>query len=346
MKAYVYREGGKAWKMENVPNPEPGPDEVLIKVGAAGVCGTDTHYRSGRAAPKSVPLIPGHEIAGTIAELGEGVENAAVGDRVCVHYVVSCARCRHCDEGNDNRCRNRRSIGTHIPGGFAEYVVAPSRNAFKLPDSVSLEVGAIIGCAVSTAYHAVRCGGLAKGDTVVVFGLGGVGMHAVKWAHYFGAGRVIGVDVVESKRRKAGSFGADVVLDPQRDDVARKILELTGGYGADMALECSGHPDSMSSAVKSLHGKSVYESGILVGVAAYMDEIAIDRPWLFREGAFIRSGDHTRKDLREVIQLAGSGRINLEPSITHRFGFEKLETVLECLEERRDDIIRAVLVLA
>ena len=224
-------------------------------------------------------------------------------------------------------------------------MVIPARNAFPLPDSISLEAGAIIGCAVSTAYHAVSYGGLQKGDTVVVFGMGGVGMHVIRWARLWGAGLVIGVDVIESKLQTATSFGADVVLHGRRDDVAVRVAALTDGFGADMALECSGSPESMRMAVKCLHGKSVYESGRLVGVAAFMDEVIMDQAWLFREGAFLRSGDHTRRDLREVIRLAGTGRIDLEPSITHRFNFGDLEHVLATLEARGENIIRAVLVL-
>ena len=341
MKAYVYRQGGKAWRIEDVPDPVPGPGEVLIKVASAGVCGSDTHYRSGRIPVKAAPLIPGHEIAGTIARLGEGVEGVSVGDRVCVHYIISCARCRHCDVGNDNRCRSRVSIGTHVDGGFAEYVVAPSRNAFSLPDSVSFEVGSILGCAVSTAYHAVS--GVETGDAVIVFGLGGVGMHVIRWARIFGAGLVIGVDVAESKLRRAASFGADVTIDGRNGDIVEQVAKLTDGYGADFAVECSGHPDSMRTAIECLHGKSVYESGKLVGVAAMMDDVHLDRPWLFREGAFVRSGDHTRRELREVIRLAETGRIDLTSSVSHRFDFGDLEHVLACLENRRDDIVRAVL---
>ena len=344
MKAYVYREERVPWKMEEVPEPQPGPQDVLVKIEAAGVCGTDVGYYSGETKPRTSPLIPGHEIAGTVASVGDEVEGLAVGDRVCVHYIISCARCRHCDAGNDNRCRNRCSIGAHVDGGFAEYIAVPARNAFKLPDSVPFEEGAIIGCAVSTAYHALNMGKMEKGDTVAVFGLGGVGMHVVRWAKILGAGLVVGVDVVDEKLEAAKRFGADVVLHSTRDKPAEHIRYLTEGYGADMALECSGHPASMREAIQCLHGKSVYESGRLVGVAVFLDSVVIDKTTYFREGAFIRSGDHTREELRQVIQLAASGRIDLSSSITHRVPFTELNHIMEALEEKKEGIIRAVLV--
>ena len=343
MKAHVYREGGIPWNLEEVPDPTPGPLDVIVQMEAAGICGTDVGYRFGETKPRAAPLIPGHEIAGIVVEKGRDVQGVRVGDRVCVHYIVSCSVCRHCSGGNDNRCRSRRSIGAHISGGFAEYIALPSRNVFCIPESISMEVGAIIGCAVTTAYHALQCAHLERGETVVVFGLGGVGMHVVQWARMFGAGLIAAVDVVETKLEVASRFGADVLIDPGKEKPAEKILSLTEGYGADVAVECSGHPAGMKQALDSIHGKSVYESGRLVGVAAYLDQLVIDQPQLFREGAFIRSGDHNRSELRTVIELAANGRVDFSESITHRFPFEDLEQPLGMLRRREGNIVRSVL---
>ena len=343
MKAYLYREGGAAWKLEDVPDPEPGPREVIVKVEAAGICGSDLHYRYGRAKAYTSPLVAGHEIAGTVVSLGEGAQGVQVGDRVCVHYVTSCGRCVHCDAGNDNRCRNRLSIGSHIDGGFAQYVLIPDRNAFKLPDPIPMEQGAIIGCAVSTGYHALRLARLRPAETVVVFGLGGVGLHAVAWARALGAGLVIGVDNAEAKLEVARGYGADVVLHSERDDPVETILSLTDGYGADLALECSGHSSCVEAGMRCVHGKSAYESGRFVGVAVFPDAPAMPEPGSFREGAYMRSGDHTRQELRQVIGLLGAGRVDISQSVTHRFPFEELEAALELVESRRENVIRAVL---
>lgn len=179
MKAFRYHGPKIPLTFEDIPRPSVGPRDALIEVRASGICGSDLHYYHGTILPKAVPITLGHEVSGTVEEVGEDVSDLAVGDRVCVHYVISCGDCVHCGQGNDNRCRRRRSIGTHMDGGFAEYVVVPSRNAFKLPSDVPFEHGAIIGCAVSTPFHALRIAGTGPGDNVVVFGLGGVGMHAV-----------------------------------------------------------------------------------------------------------------------------------------------------------------------
>lgn len=346
MKAYVYREAAVPWKIEDVPDPKPGAREVLIRVDAAGVCGSDVGYRFGHTKPRAVPLVPGHEIAGTVVETGGEAEGVKTGDRVCVHYIISCARCRHCDSGNDNRCRNRQSIGAHVSGGFAEYVVVPDRNAFKLPVNITSEEGAIIGCAVTTAYHAVHVGGVSRGDVVVVFGLGGVGMQVLKWARFFGADRVVAVDIVGEKLEIAKSFEADLIIDATQQKPSATVHEITEGYGADMAFECSGHPHSMSEALACVHGKSVYESGKVIGVASYLNQIIIDQAWMFREGAFLRSGDHTREELRKVIGLVGAGRVEIAESITHKFPFSDLERPLRLLEHREGNVIRAVLLAA
>jgi len=344
MKAYLYREGGVEWKLEDVSDPEPGTGEVLVEVRAAGVCGSDLHYRCGRLRPYRAPLIPGHEVAGTVAALGDGAQGVAVGDRVCVHYVISCGRCRHCDAGHDNRCRNRRSVGAHVSGGFAEYVAVPDRNAFPLPDPISMAQGAIVGCAVSTAYHALRLGGLRAGETVAVFGLGGVGLHAVAWARAMGAALIVGVDNAAAKLETARAFGADVVLDSGREKLVEAIRSLTEGYGADLALECSGHRDCVQAALECVHGKSGYESGRVVGVAAFLEPVVMAAPVSFREGAFMRSGDHTRGDLREVMRLVAQGRMDLSRSVTHRFAFDELERAMELVESKRENVVRAVIV--
>jgi len=345
VKAYVYREGGVPWKLEEVPRPEPGPGEVLVRIAAAGICGSDLHYRYGRTRCYAAPLIPGHEIAGTVEALGEGAEGVAVGDRVCVHYIRSCGRCKHCDEGFDNRCRSRRSMGAHLDGGFAQYIAIPDRNAFRLPDSIPMDQGAIVGCAVSTAYHALQLGGLRSGETVVVFGLGGVGLHAVSWAKAMGAGAVVGVDNVEAKLESGRAYGADLVLHGERDDPVEAVRSLTDGYGAELALECSGNQACVAAAIGCLHGKSGYESGRLVGIAVLMEPVHMPDPGSFREGAYMRAGDHTRDDLREVIRLIDAGRVDLSGSVTHRFCFDELERAMELVESRRENVIRAVLTM-
>ncbi len=343
MKAYVFHEGGVPWEIEDVPTPEPGLGEVLLKVDACGICGSDVHYRFGRGKTAVVPLIPGHEVAGTVVKLGKGAAGLAEGDRVVVHYIISCGTCRNCLAGNDNRCRNRRSVGAHINGGFAEYIVVPDRNAFKLPDAIPSGLGAILGCAVSTAYHSLRFSRLTAGETVVVFGLGGIGLHAVAWAKALGAGQVFGVDIYDDKLSAAGAYGADEALHSERDDVVGRVMTMTEGYGVDIAVECSGHPTCVEQAFKCLHGKVVYESGRFAGIGVLWEPFTIPEAWSFREGAFTRPGDHTAEELGEIIDMVAAGKVDLSRSVTHRFPFDKIEEALDLVESKKEHVIRAVL---
>ncbi len=341
MKAFRFYKPNVPWELEDIPKPTVGADEALVKIRASGICGTDLHYRHGRMLPEKVPITLGHEAAGVIEEVGEKVEELTVGDRVCIHYIFSCGNCVHCSQGNDNRCRNRRSFGHHVDGGFAEYALIPARNAFKLPEEVPFDQGAILGCAVSTPFHALKIGEFQPGDTVAVFGLGGVGMHAVAWARIFGAGRIIGVDVVDFKLQLAKKLGADAVINASEEDPLKEIMALTDGWGVDVSLECAGTEKTMEDAIKSVCGRSRYASGRVVSVAAYFQPIQVVG---LREGALRKSGDHTRDELRRIIGLIKAKRIDPSRSITHRLPFTDLNRGLDILDEKREDVLKVVVV--
>ena len=342
MKAFRFYEPEVPWKLEEIPTPTIGDDDVLVKVKATGICGSDLHYKHGRMKPGKIPITPGHEVAGVVEEIGSRVKNVNVGDRICVHYIISCGDCVHCSQGNDNRCRNRRSIGHHVDGGFAEYIAIPARNAFKLPEEILFEQGAIIGCAVSTAFHALRVGELQPGDTVAVFGLGGVGMHAIAWARAFGASKIIGVDIVDFKLRLAKEFGADFTINAAEEDPVKEIRYLTDDLGVDVSLEVAGTKEAMEYAILSAC-ESNYASGKVVSVAAQFQPIRIEGMRILREGALRKSGDHTRDDLRRVIELVKAKRIDLSKSITHKLPFDELNRGLEILDEKKEDVLRIVL---
>lgn len=343
MKAYRFYEPEKPWRLEEVLTPTPGPHEVLVKIKASGICGSDLHYLHGRVQPGTTPITLGHEISGFIEKAGDEVKTLKEGDRVCVHYIISCGNCIHCNQGNDNRCRNRKSIGHHVDGGFAEYIAIPERNAFKLPEEIPYDQGAIIGCAVSTPFHALRVGELQPGDSVAVFGLGGVGMHAVAWARVFGASKIIGVDIVDFKLGLAKELGADHTINASEENAVREIRYLTDGWGVDVSLECAGTKETMESAIASACGRSGYASGRVVSVAAQFQPIEIHGMRTLREGALKKSGDHTRDDLRRVIELVKSKRLDLSKSITHRLPFSELNRGLSILDKKKEDVLRVVL---
>jgi len=341
MLAARFKEAGKPLAIEDVPIPSPGPGDVLVEIKAAGICGSDVHYKRGDSSPAVVPLTLGHEGAGTIKEVGSDVTNVKVGENVIIHYVISCGYCKPCLQGFDNRCRNRISIGHDVDGTFAEFIKVPAKNALSFAKHVPIEWGAITACAVSTAFHAVERSGLKKGDTAVIFGVGGVGIHAVMWAKFFGAGKVIAVDLVDSKLEAAKGYGADLVINPSRDDVLGMIARETDGWGADVSIECSGSPNAMEQAIRAIKGRNRVESGTAVSVGLQTKPFQVEY-WNIREGWITVSGDHTRFDLFRIIKLMESGRIDLSRSITHRIPLRDINEGIELVESRREHVERVV----
>jgi len=335
MLAARFKEAGKPFSVEEI-------DEPLVEIKAAGICGSDVHYRKGDFSPGNIPLTLGHEGAGIVRQIGDNVSNVRIGDHVVVHYVISCGNCRPCLQGFDNRCRNRISIGHDVDGTFAQFIRIPSRNAFQMADHVPIEWGAITACAVSTAFHAVKRSGLKKSETVAVFGTGGVGIHAVMWAKFFGAGKVIAVDLVDSKLETARTYGADITVNPSRKDVSKVIMSETDGWGADVAIECSGSAKAMEQAMKAIKGRNRFESGTVVSVGLQTAPFQAEY-WNLREGWMTVSGDHTRHDLYQIIKLMETGRIDLSNSITHHIPLRDINEGVDLVESREVHVQRIVI---
>ncbi|WP_114578621.1 zinc-binding dehydrogenase [Saliphagus sp. LR7] len=328
-------------RIKDVNQPDPQPDEVLVDLQAASLCGSDMNYLNGKTDPASDPITLGHEGAGIIDSVGDGVNHVAAGDRVVIHYIESCGTCRPCSRGNDNRCRNRQSIGHHVDGTFAEYIAVPERAVVPLPEAVSFAEGSVAGCAVSTAYHAFQRAEIDPGDTVVVFGAGGVGLHSVLWADSLGAGTIVAVDLADPQLDGAEAYGADVTLNPERDDILKRIADETDGWGADAAIECSGSPVAMEQAVDAINGKNGYESGTVVSVGIQTEDISVEFGDV-REGQLRVSGDHRRSELIEVLTTLATGTVDISPTLTHEVALENLQDGVDLVREGDEWIGRVV----
>jgi len=337
-----FKVAGEPFSVEDIEVPRPDVNGVLVRIKFAGICGTDVHYRRGEFKPDKIPLVLGHEAAGVVEEVGSEVNHVKPGDRVVVHYPISCGHCKPCLRGNDQSCRSRLSWGHSVDGGFAEYSVVPSRSAIKMPDRVSIEWGAISACAVSTAFHALNVSGIEMGDDVVVFGLGGVGLHAVLWAKFYGAGKIIAVDPIESKLETAKKYGADILANPSKTDVVRLVEKETGGWGADVAVECSGSSKAMEQAIRTIKGKNQFDSGTLVSVGLQLKPFQGEY-WGFREGWLTVSGDHTRFELYQILKLLEAERVDLSGSITHRIPLREINEGVELVESNKEHVERVVI---
>ncbi|MFQ5943765.1 MAG: zinc-binding dehydrogenase, partial [Anaerolineales bacterium] len=252
MRAAVLIEPNRPLAIEDVATPEPGPNEVLVKVAACGVCHSDLHYIDhGTPTFKKPPLILGHEASGTIAGMGAEVTEWSEGDRVLLSTIFACGTCTACRNGRDNVCENQIMLGNHVDGAYAEYVLAPRHSVFALPEEIPLEEGAIIADATTTPYHAVAVRGQVNpGDNVVVYGCGGIGANVVQVAAMLRA-RVVAVDISDEKLEWAKKLGAAEAIDPSGEERVDKLVRKLTGGGADVAFECVGTPATQEQAFAS-----------------------------------------------------------------------------------------------
>ena len=290
-----------------VPAPEPAADEVLVRVRAAGICHSDVHYRNGVSPTGPLPITPGHEVAGTIERAGSRVSGLAPGDRVALHYMVTCGLCEYCARGAEQFCATGRMIGKHVDGGYAEYLCIPARSAVRLPDAVSFEHGAVMMCSTATSFHALRKARLAPGERVAVIGAGGLGLSAVQLARASGAAAVFAVDVNPERLAQAARFGA-VAVDARRQDPVRAIRDLTGGSGVDVALELIGSAQTMQQAVRVL---AVFGRAVLVGITRQSFAVDSYGEVIGREAEIIGGSDHLRSELPVILDMAARGALDL-----------------------------------
>ena len=312
MKAVQLVEIGQPLQAREVPIPSVGPREVLVRIKAAGICHSDVHYRNGASPVASLPQTLGHEIAGVVEAVGQEVTEIKVGDRVCLHYLVTCGECHYCSTGNEQFCVKGKMLGKHLDGGYAQYISVPARNAVPLADAVSFEQGAALMCSSSTSFHALRKGRLKPGETVARFGAGGLGMSAIQLAQAFGAMQVLAVDINKSRLTLAERYGAVPVHASAGDPVA-EIRRLTGGRGVDVAVEVIGLKTTMEQAVQSL---AVLGRAVMVGISD--EPFAIDSysELLCKEAEVIGSSDHLLWELPLLVEWVREGKLDLSQVIT------------------------------
>jgi propanol-preferring alcohol dehydrogenase len=341
MKAIRLVEVQRPLQMQVIPVPPVGAREVLIRVRAAGICHSDVHYRAGRSSTGALPRTLGHEVAGVVEQVGGEVTTVGVGDRVCVHYVLSCGECYYCRSGSEQFCVQGAMIGRLADGGYAEYIVVPDRNAVRLPDEISFEHGAVLMCSSATAFHALRKSRLKGGETVAIFGVGGLGISAIQLAHAFGALDVYAVEINPDKLRLAAKYGA-IPVDASVGDAVAEIRRRTGGKGVDVALEVIGLPQTMRQAVQSL---AVLGRAVVAGVTDQPLTIDTYRELLGPEAEIIGTNDHLLPELPLLLELTRRGKLNLAEAVTRTVPLDAaaINQVLDNLAGFRGDV-RTVIV--
>lgn len=317
----------------DLPTPTPGPGEVVVRVRAAGICHSDAHYRAGRSLSLRSPITLGHEVAGEVVALGSGVTTHAIGDRVCLHYLVTCGACTHCLAGREQWCTTGQMLGHHRDGGYAELVVVPARNGVHLPAEIPFTHGAVMMCSSATSLHALRRGRLAPGERVAVVGIGGLGISAVQIAKALGAAEVYAIDLSPEKLAAAGRFGAIPISASSGDPVA-ELRDRTDGRGVDLALEVVGSPVTIRQALQLC---GVQGRAVVAGVTRAAAEIDSYRDLLGPEAELIGSNDHLLSELTELISLAQRKALDLSDVVVRSVPLEAgvVNAVLDELEGHR-----------
>lgn len=328
-------------EIRDIPVPEPGEGEALVRVRHVGICGSDVHYyRRGRIGDQVVeyPFIIGHEAAGVVEKAGRGVKDLPEGADVAIEPAVSCGRCGACLRGKPNLCRGVKFLGTPpVAGAFREYMVMPRENLLPLSDGVGTEAGALVE-PLAIGLYAVELAEPLPGETAAVFGAGPIGISIIIFSLLAGAGKLIAVEKIKERAAFARGTGADFTINPDETPLAEEIMRLTADGGADILYEASGDPEAL---INCVEGAGLSARVLIAGIP---------------EGDFWRVPAHPcrKKELRlqnvrraaftpkKVVSLLGSGRIEPGKMVTHRFPLEKLEEALNLAGDYRDGVVKAM----
>jgi D-arabinose 1-dehydrogenase-like Zn-dependent alcohol dehydrogenase len=341
MKAVRLVQVGKLLEDADIPIPEIGSSDVLIRVAASGICHSDAHYRAGISKMDNLPLTLGHEVAGTVERVGRDVRNVSPADRVCVHYLVSCGSCEFCERGLEQFCRSGQMIGKHRDGGYAEFIKVPGADVFPLSDEIPFEVGAIMMCSSATALHALNKARFKAGESMAIFGFGGLGFSAVQLARAFDCGDVYVVEINPSKLASAANLGA-IAIDARTEDPVEQIKEATVGRGVDVTLELIGSAKTMRQAVLCL---GPLGRATLVGLTAESMSFHPYTELINKEAEIIGVSDHLATELPALIEFARSGKLRFPPETLRvvDLNASQINAALDALQDSIDHV-RTVIV--
>jgi L-iditol 2-dehydrogenase len=302
-------------EIADFPQPQPGPNEVLIRVAACGICGSDVHGFDGTSGRRIPPIVMGHEAAGVVAATGTGVTRFKAGDRVTFDSTVYCGECAFCRRGEVNLCDRREVIGVSCGeyrrhGAFAEYIAVPERILYHLPATMSFTEAAMLE-AVSVALHAVRVTGSFEGQTALIIGAGMIGLLTIQAARAAGAARVLIADIDATRLNLARSIGVDEALELSGEQLTRAILERIGGFGADVVLEAVGRSETIATAIDCVRkgGTVTLIGNITPRVEIHLQKVVSRQIRL--QGSAASAGEYP-----EAIELVAGGKIKVKPLIT------------------------------
>jgi L-iditol 2-dehydrogenase len=340
MKSLLLREYGHL-EIAEMPEPVPGPGELLVRVAACGICGSDVHGYDGSSGRRIPPLVMGHEAAGTIAAIGSGVRGFREGDRVTFDSTVYCGECDFCRRGTMNLCDRREVVGVSCGdyrrhGAFAEYVTVPERIVYRLPDAMEFSEAAMLE-AVSVALHAVHLSGGAEDRTALVLGAGMIGLLTMQAARALGYARVMIADIDTTRLELARSLGADDVLHSGAG-LAAEVQGRTGGHGADVVFEAVGRNETVAAAIDS-----VRKGGTVVLIGNIAPEVKLPLQKVVSRQIRLQGSAASCGEYPEAMELVTSGKIRIEPLITAVASLEEGPRWFERLHAGEPNLMKVVL---
>src|SRR5947209_4957876 len=331
MQAIVKPQAGPGSELCAVPRPEIGPTDVLVKVQVASICGTDLHiYEWDAWAQKRIhpPLVPGHEFCGTVAAVGREVTSVKEGDFVSAEMHVNCGKCLQCRTGEAHICQNVKIIGVDADGAFAEHVVIPESNIWKLDPAIPQEYASILD-PLGNAVHTVLAGEIAA-KTVAITGCGPIGLFAIAVARAVGASSVFAIELNEHRRKIAREMKADYVIDPSKEKASAVVMEKTGGLGVGLVLEMAGHPDSIRTAFDIVRRGGRIS---LLGLTSKPISLNFSEDIIFK-GITVQgiNGRRIYQTWYQMTALLKSGKLDLHPVITDRLPTKDFAKAMERLK--------------
>ena len=341
MKALVYT---KPYCLEytDFPDPTVGEDDVLIRVKACGICGSDVQGYTGKTGRRIPPLIMGHEAAGIVVNVGANAKNFEKGDRVCFDSTVYCNKCEQCRQGYYNRCEKRQVLGVSVPafkrhGAFAEYVAVPWWIVSKIPDDLSFIHAALLE-PVSIATHAANRAPILSSDTVVIIGAGTIGLFVLQACKLKGAGKVIVCDINEFRLDVAKKLGAEHLVNPAKSELKQIVLRQTGNKGADISFEVVGYADTFAAAISVTR-----IGGHLVAVGNLQKMAEFDLQELVARELTVTGSYASAGEFRAGIELVASGKINVEPLISDVLPLAEGPSAFDRLLKAEENLLKIVL---
>lgn len=339
MKAMVYK-GPETLKIENIEDVLLKEKEVKIRVKACGICGSDVHGYLGKTGRRLEPMVMGHEFCGEVVELGNKVTRLKKGDRVTVYPVDFCGECEMCKKGDVHLCLNKRAYGVlDVNGAFAEYINVPEKCCFDIADSVSYATASLME-PLAVAYRGIQCAGSLEGKTVLLVGAGTIGLLALACVKQKNAKKIIISDLSDYRLKTALKMGADIAINPGKEDFKQRILENTDGKGVDVAVEAVGAEATVRQAMSALKlsGTAVWIGNNQKMINIDMQEIVTRE--LTVHGSFLYGYD----EFRNVVELLNKGGVYVEPLISKKIVLEEAPEYFDIMAHRPGDLIKVVVV--